>query len=310
MIYTYHGREGDRPPEDTTEVIFHPSVIIIQEEAFYGCTSLVRITIPDTVTRIEGAAFNSCLSLKSIRLPRNLEWIGELAFAACSSLEALFLPPTVTHIGDWAFAYCTSLRYFYVPGPINDIGELVFQGCDRLLATININVNLEEYVYDNEEVIRRSLQQHANLPFHKACSSTDITPLTIEACLQEHEIERATEVDNQQMAALHILCANPHVTGDDIRAYLTLTREAADMHGIECAEGVHEDHVTALHILCSNQFVTGDAIRAYLQLIPEAAEKVDSEGMTPFQYLCENGVNFGADRSFSSLMALWYSCMP
>jgi len=39
----------------------------------------------------------------------------------------------------------------------------------------------------------------------------------------------ATEVDDQQMTALvHILCTNPHGTGDAIRAYLTLASEAAD----------------------------------------------------------------------------------
>jgi len=159
-------------------------------------------------------------------------------------------------------------------------------------------------------VIQRLMQHHANLPFHKACFNTSVNPQRIGACLQEHGIQRATEVDNQQMTALHILCANPHVTGDAIRTYLTLTREAADMHGIECAKGVDEDHVTALHILCSNQFVTGDDICAYLQLVPEAAEEEDSEGMTPFQHLCENDFTFGTDRNFPSLMAWWYSCMP
>jgi len=36
------------------------------------------------------------------------------------------------------------------------------------------------------------------------------------------------EVNDQQMTALHILCANPHVTGDCIRAYLQLAPEAAE----------------------------------------------------------------------------------
>ena len=69
--------------------------------------------------------------------------------------------------------------------------------------------------------------------------------------------------------------------------------------------------MTALHILCANPHVTADSIRAYLQLAPEAADQQDSEGMTPFQYLCRNDTHFLDDtRSFSSLMAWWYSCMP
>jgi len=52
-------------------------------------------------------------------------------------------------------------------------------------------------------------------------------------CFHDHGIERATEVDDQQMTELHILCANPHVTGDTIRTYLQLAPEAADQEDSE-----------------------------------------------------------------------------
>jgi len=69
--------------------------------------------------------------------------------------------------------------------------------------------------------------------------------------------------------------------------------------------------MTALHILCANPHVTADCIRTYLQLAPDAAEQQDSDGMTPFQRLCRNDFTFlEEDRSFSSLMAWWYGCMP
>jgi len=50
----------------------------------------------------------------------------------------------------------------------------------------------------------------------------------IQECIHTHGIERATEVDEYQMTALHILCTNPHVTADCIRAYLQLAPEAAE----------------------------------------------------------------------------------
>jgi len=102
----------------------------------------------------------------------------------------------------------------------------------------------------------------------KVCYSTSVTPQSIQECIHTHGIERATEVNDQQMPALHILCTNPHVTVDSIRAY------------------------------------------RYLQLAPEAANQEDSGGMTPFQHLCRNAITFLEDRSFSSLMAWWYCCMP
>ena len=63
-----------------------------------------------------------------------------------------------------------------------------------------------EYKNDNsDEVIQQLMQQHANLPFHKACFSTSITPQGMAVCFQEHGIDRATEVDDQQLTALHTI---------------------------------------------------------------------------------------------------------
>ena len=51
-VYTYWGLRDECAPKDTTVVIIHPSVTTIKGCAFEGCKSLVRVTIPDTVTRI------------------------------------------------------------------------------------------------------------------------------------------------------------------------------------------------------------------------------------------------------------------
>jgi len=270
-VYTYLGVEYDCAPRDTTKVIFHPSVTVIQCCAFNGCESLVRVTIPDSVTRIEDGAFHYCDSLEFIRLPPNLEYIGDYAFQGCKSIKAVFLATTVTYIGDHAFKDCASLRYVHVPPEIIDqmgMGEEVFIGCDGLLLLAStFNFNGEEHGYNDDEVHEWLRQRYANLPFHQACFSTLVTPQGIAVCFQEHGIDRATEVDDQQMTALHILCINPHVTGD--------------------------------------------VIRAYLQLAPEAANQHDSFTMTPFQYLCRSDIAFLEDRSFSSLMIWWYHhCMP
>jgi len=73
---------------------------------------------------------------------------------------------------------------------------------------------------------------------------------------------------------------------------------------------VNDQKMMALHILCANPHVTGDCICAYVQLAPEAAEQQDSDGMNPFQRFCRNDITFLDDRSFFSVMAFWYGCMP
>ena len=227
-VYTYHGVRHEWVPYDVTEVIFHPSVTTIQEQAFSFCKSLVRVTIPDTVTRIEESSFHMCASLRFIRLPPNLEFIGRAAFFDCTSLEAVFPSPTLTRIGDHAFSNCTALRVFHVPDAIEHLRNGVVWRCDRLLTTVKYRRGDDGGVSNNDEVYEWLMQRHANLPFHQACSSTSITPPQgIEVCFQEHGIERATEVDDQQMTALHTLCANPHVTGGAIHSYLQLSPEAA-----------------------------------------------------------------------------------
>jgi len=232
-VYTYWGLDGEKAPKDVTEVIFHPSVTRIQEIAFCRCKSLVWVTIPDTVTRIEPIAFMCCDSLRYIRLPRNLEFIGQLAFQDCESLQAVFVPRNVTHIGHGAFRCCISLRYLNVPEAIEHIGGEVIYGCDRLLTTVKYisddkDEGEDQNSINNDEVNAWLMQRYANLPFHQACSSISINSQVI-----VNGIERATEVDDQKMTALHILCTNPHVMGDTIRAYLQLASEAADQEDSE-----------------------------------------------------------------------------
>ena len=272
-VYMYWGLEHEQAPYVTTEVNFHPSVTTIKENAFYGCDFLVRVTIPDTVTEIEGAAFWGCDSLRFIQLPRNLEFIGGHAFRDCTSLEAVFLPPTVTHIGHGAFHDCASLRSLHVPAPIEDIGNKVVSGCDRLLTTVNYKKDEDEDEDDDDD----------DDDEENTINNDEVN----EWLMQRHA-----------NLPFHQACSSNSVTTQVI------------LHGIARAMEVDEYQMTALHILCANPRVTGDAIRAYLQLAPEASNQEDSEGMTPFQYLCRNDVAFVDDRSFSSFMAWWYGCMP
>ena len=65
-------------------------VTIIGERAFYNCTGLTSITIPDSITSIEN-----------------------YAFYGCSGLTSITIPESVTSIGIWAFAYCTGLTKIY-----------------------------------------------------------------------------------------------------------------------------------------------------------------------------------------------------
>ena len=81
----------------------------IPSSAFYSCTSLKSIEIPNSVTSIDSEAFYNCDSLTSIEIPNSVTSIGYNAFFSCSSLASITIPNSVTSIGNSAFQYCTSL---------------------------------------------------------------------------------------------------------------------------------------------------------------------------------------------------------
>ena len=60
-----------------------------------GCTSLEKITIPDTVGIIADDAFKGCTALTSITIPNSVTTIGDAAFYKCSSLAYINYDGTV-----------------------------------------------------------------------------------------------------------------------------------------------------------------------------------------------------------------------
>ena len=100
--------------------------------AFNGCTLLVAIAIPDSVTSIGDNAFRECTSLASLTIPDSVTRIADGAFTHCESLKSVTIPDGVTSIGDGVFRYCTSLASIIIPNSVTSIGHATFQGGEGL----------------------------------------------------------------------------------------------------------------------------------------------------------------------------------
>ena len=94
------------------------SVTSIGESAFYNCTGLTSVTIPDSVTSIGSSAFIGCTRLTSITIPDSVTSIGSSAFSGCSSLTSITIPDSVTSIGGYAFQGCRRLKSITFNGTI------------------------------------------------------------------------------------------------------------------------------------------------------------------------------------------------
>ncbi len=81
----------------------------ISDRAFYGCSRLTGVRIPEGVTDIGSEAFYGCYGLSAVDLPESLRSIGSKAFCDCSSLSSITIPAFVSGIGEGAFCGCSSL---------------------------------------------------------------------------------------------------------------------------------------------------------------------------------------------------------
>ena len=115
-----------------SELEYFTSLEKIADNAFMGCVSLVKITLPEQVTAIGASAFNSCTNLKNITVPDSVTSIGDWAFYDCTSLTSITIPDSVTSIGGHAFASCSSLTSITIPNSVTSIGDYAFEDCSSL----------------------------------------------------------------------------------------------------------------------------------------------------------------------------------
>ena len=130
-------------------------VVGITDYAFYNCTNLKSITlpesivsigeyafrksgltevvIPDNVKSIGASAFAECSGLVSVSLPRNLSLIRMNTFWNCTGLQSVTFPEDLETIGTFAFAKCTSLKKVDLPATLTILESGAFKFCENLM---------------------------------------------------------------------------------------------------------------------------------------------------------------------------------
>ncbi|MBP3308382.1 MAG: leucine-rich repeat protein [Clostridia bacterium] len=156
---------GNKPKITSVEFEEGSVCTAIGEGAFYGCSSLTSIIIPNSVTSIGNSAFYNCTALTEINfnatamndlsssnrvfsyagqsgsgikvtIAKNVTKIPAYLFASASKITSVeFEEGSVcTSIGEGAFKYCTSLTNITIPNSATSIGEDAFNDCTSLTS--------------------------------------------------------------------------------------------------------------------------------------------------------------------------------
>ena len=135
VTYEWYDWDEGKPYSDYTGAVVIPSSVTyngttysvtgITYGAFYECSGLTSITIPNSVTIIDDDAFYQCQSLTSVSIPSSVTNIEAYAFSYCTSLASIDIPESVTNIGSSAFA--GTLWYDNQPDGLVYAGKVAYE---------------------------------------------------------------------------------------------------------------------------------------------------------------------------------------
>ncbi len=158
-IYQYAFVEN----RDLIKVTIPNSVTKINGSAFVYCEFLQNVTIGNGITTIDIFAFQFCYNLKDVYITDMEDWCNidfagaytnPLAYAGNLYLNSelvtdLVIPDTVATIKDRAFVGATCLTSVTIPDSVTSIGSSVFEHCSGLtsIAIPNSVTSIGDYAF-------------------------------------------------------------------------------------------------------------------------------------------------------------------
>ena len=134
----------------------------IGNRAFYCCSDLTEVTIPQSVTSIGERAFAACRNLDSVTINDAATSIGNRAFTECPLTTTLSLGKKITTIDDYAFYDCRGLTSVTIPQSVTSIGDYAFGECIHLKKLSFGEKSFGENIETNIQTIGNDAFNHCN----------------------------------------------------------------------------------------------------------------------------------------------------
>lgn len=100
-------------------------------DVFKDCSGLRSISLPGSLSYMEGGDFKNCTALESVEFSEGLTYMGGHVFENCASLNHVILPDSLTSLQTGTFLNCTSLEYVSL-GAMSTTGSGAFENCYAL----------------------------------------------------------------------------------------------------------------------------------------------------------------------------------
>ncbi|MCL2245021.1 MAG: leucine-rich repeat protein [Treponema sp.] len=114
-----------------TSIRIGGNVTALSDNAFYYCTNLESIELPDSLTSIGSLAFAHS-GLKSITIPDSVTSSLNSTFRSCAALTTVVIGNNVPNIAGYAFRDCTSLANVTIGSSVTTIRTDAFRNTPAL----------------------------------------------------------------------------------------------------------------------------------------------------------------------------------
>ena len=170
-------------PKEIKYLNAYLAVTSIDDMAFYNCSGLTSVTIPNSVKSIGSSAFKSCPGLTSVSIPDSVKSIGSNAFSSCPGLTSVSIPNSVKSIGSEAFSNCSGITSVTIPDSVSNIGGGAFYNCSSLTSVIFNAENCEDFsreIFPNCNLTSLVIGEGVKrIPSYFAYNQKSITDITI-----------------------------------------------------------------------------------------------------------------------------------